>query len=194
MESAEKPAVPVVTAPVEKGPEFPPWLLNTGFISALVLAAVCLVAGGYYLHEFQQATQTSVLKVINGKAIPEPGVFQLAIMAQMYLTRIQLLSCCIFVGMAFGFLGFALFLLGVKGEIDAQGSGATLTVKVLSLSPGVFVLLCATILIGICATRPLRFDYDQKGKSSPPASRNSSPVDSTAGIPKPIVIPPDSTE
>jgi hypothetical protein len=151
---------------LEAEPTFPPWLLNIGFMTALVLATICLLAGGYYLYRFQGATQASVLNVLDGKRTPPAGVFQLALMAQMYLARVQLLSCGIFIGMAFGFLGFGLFLLGVKGQIDAEGSSKALTLKVLNLSPGVFVLLCATILIGTCATRSLPFGYGQGGNGS----------------------------
>lgn len=71
--------------------------------------------GGYYLYRFQAVTQGSVLRVLSGQQRPEPGAFQVAVVAQMYLARVQLLSCGIFVGMAFGFLGFGLFLLGIKG-------------------------------------------------------------------------------
>lgn len=146
-------------------PQFPPWLLNTGFLVALVLAAACLAAAGYYLYQFQTSTQnsmqTAITQAIKGKAVSDSGVSMFSNLVLMYLTRLQLQSCGIVIGLAFGFLGFALFLLGIQSPMSAAGNTATLSLRLVSISPGVFVLLCSTILIGICITQSMPVELGQ---------------------------------
>jgi hypothetical protein len=82
-----------------------------------------------------------------------------AIFAQILVAQIALLSCGIFVGMAFGFLGFALFLLGIRAEMDVDARSEVYQMKLARLSPGVFVLLCAAVMITFCATHESEFGY-----------------------------------
>lgn len=65
----------VAATTTEPGTQFPAWLLNTGFMTALVLATSCLLAGGYYLYRLQAVTQGSVLRVLSGQQRPEPWAF-----------------------------------------------------------------------------------------------------------------------
>ena len=77
--------------------------------------------------------------------------------------RLSLLSTGIFVAMSFGFLGFALFLIQAKGDVDvdlektANESGSSYKLKLARLSPGLFVILCATVIIIVCVT--FRIEY-----------------------------------
>ena len=92
-----------------------------------------------------------------------PGVtevlIQLGINAALVSARLALLSCGVFVAMAFGFLGFGLFLIGVKGEIEASGNTETFGFKVARMSPGVFVMTATLLLVGVCVTHRTPFDY-----------------------------------
>ena len=76
--------------------------------------------------------------------------------------RLLLLSTGIFVGMSFGFLGFALCLIQAKGDIELEGSTADYKLKVARLSPGLFVILCSTVIIIVCAT--FRIEYQETGR------------------------------
>ena len=71
--------------------------------------------------------------------------------------RMVLLSTGIFVAMAFGFLGFALFLIQAKGEVEGMLEYKDYKVNIARMSPGLFVILCATVIIIFCAT--FRIDY-----------------------------------
>jgi hypothetical protein len=152
---------------------FPPWLLNTGFIFALILAFICLAASVWYLSYFLISTSNGVEAILSN---PDAALnasqarFELAIQARTVMARLALLSCGTFVGMSLAFLGFALFLLGVKGEMDAEGAVESYSVKLARLSPGVFVILCASILIGVCSTQRIRFDYERQ--TMPPPNNN----------------------
>jgi len=86
-------------------------------------------------------------------------LIQLGINAALVSARLALLSCGVFVAMAFGFLGFGLFLIGVKGEIEASGSTETFGFKVARMSPGVFVMTATLLLVGVCVTHRTPFDY-----------------------------------
>jgi hypothetical protein len=155
------------------GNVFPPWLLNTGFIFALILAFICLAASVWYLSYFLISTSNGVEAILSNSDAAlnaSQARFELAIQARTVMARLALLSCGTFVGMSLAFLGFALFLLGVKGEMDAEGTVESYSVKLARLSPGVFVMLCACILIGVCSTQRIRFDYERQ--TIPPANNN----------------------
>jgi hypothetical protein len=159
---------------------FPTWVLNTGFITALVLSGFCLLLAAYYMIKFQNLSSAGINQVVDitmkkgivetqVKAIPNANDYQmirLALATNMYIARILLLSCGVFIGLAFGFLGFSLFLVGVKGTIDASlTANDKYKLQIARLSPGLFVILCATILIGVCATRSLPVDMNQKNEN-----------------------------
>ncbi|TGD59017.1 hypothetical protein [Flavobacterium humi] len=156
---------------------FPAWVLNTGFITGLLLAGFCLLLSAYYMINFQNLSSAGINQVVERTmATGSPNLptahtltgndyqmVRVALATNMYIARILLLSCGIFVGMAFGFMGFSLFLVGVKGDIDASLSATDkYKLQVARLSPGLFVILCATILIGMCATKSLPVDMNQK--------------------------------
>jgi hypothetical protein len=155
-------------------------LINFGFIIGLLLAVACLALSALYLYRFQSDIGRSVLDIVTKTNIDKPGIARFAITGQMYLGRVTLLSCGVFVGMAFGFLGFSLFLIGVKGDVNAEGTQGPLTIKLERVSPGLLVIICATILIAMCATRTLPFDY--KGPSGDAtAADNGRGVDDNLG-------------
>lgn len=135
-------------------------ILNVGFAAALVLAAMCLAMGAFYLYTFLRSTNAGIDQVLGNMVSRVPGdVLYMSINGRLVMARVALMSCGIFVGMSFGFLGFALFLVGAKGEINAAGSFESYSVKIARMSPGVFVLLCATVLIGVCVSRSTPFSY-----------------------------------
>ena len=146
-------------------PGFPQVLLNVGFICALLVAAACLVFSSWYLFTFLGATNAgieSLLQTALRDPNTSPGVIQLSILARTAMARFALLSCGVSVGMSFGFLGFALFLLGIKGEMDVSARHEDNRIKIARMAPGVFVILCATVLIGVCAAS-FRAEYEFRG-------------------------------
>jgi len=140
---------------------FPQALLNFGFGFALFLAAACLTLSGWYLFTFLQATNSGVENLLRSALdnSTSPSVIQLSILARTAMARFALLSCGVCVGMGFGFLGFALFLLGIKGEMDVDAQHEKAQIKVARMAPGVFVILCATILIGVCVTFRTQYEW-----------------------------------
>jgi hypothetical protein len=78
--------------------------------------------------------------------------------------------------MAFGFLGFALFLLGIGGSIDAEAAGgAAVRIQVAKISPGAFVMLCAAILVGLCATTTVPLDFTLEPAEQGPQGAGNEP-------------------
>ena len=148
--------------PMESGHRWPisTSLLSIGFIAGITLAACCMLFSAFYLYKFLTITSSSLETLLNdSERIQRLGdTLRTVINARLVLARLTLLSCGTFVGMAFGFLGFALFLIGVKGEMDANASFESYRVKFARLSPGVFIITCASVLIGICVTHPTPFD------------------------------------
>jgi hypothetical protein len=140
---------------------FPQWLLNVGFCTALVIATVCLILSASYLFTFLQATNSGVETLLrNALNTSTPtSVIQLSILARTAMARFALLSCGVCVGMGFGFLGFALFLLGIKGEMDVEARHEQANVKIARMAPGVFVILCATILVALCVTFRTQYEW-----------------------------------
>jgi len=143
-------------------------ILNIGFAAAIILAATCLLLGAAYLYVFLTNTNAGVYDLINNASKNQLSdqALSIAINARLVMARVALLSCGVFVGMSFGFLGFALFLVGAKGELSATAEVEGYAVKLARMSPGVFVLLCATILIGVCISRQTPFSYEQQNANS----------------------------
>ena len=165
---------------------FPQTILNVGFAFALVLAASCLVVSGVYLFTFLRATNSGIEGVLR-TAIEQPGVsadvVRLGILARTAMARFALLSCGVCVGMGFGFLGFGLFLLGIKGEMDVSAQHEQSQVKIARMAPGIFVILCATILIGVCITFRAEFDFGSGATNAATGeSRQQTPQESS-GLP-----------
>jgi hypothetical protein len=140
--------------------------LQVGFYAGIAMAFACLLICVGYFFLFERHANAAVdlaLKYAGDKNLSDTQQWslQIALTVHMYLARLQLLSCGTVCGMAFGFLGFALFLLGVRGNIDAKASGTGgLKMSVANLSPGAFVILCAAIVITICSTARLPVTFD----------------------------------
>lgn len=140
---------------------FPQFLLNAGFALALVLSAACLILSAYYLFSYLKSTDVGLQNLIsNVGGTIQPGTLEVAISARLAMARLALLSCGVFVGVSFGFLGFALFLLGIRKEMSVTGEYQNFKANFARLSPGLFIILCSTILIGVCVTRPIDWKYD----------------------------------
>jgi branched-subunit amino acid transport protein AzlD len=153
---------------LESGTKFSQRLIDIGFLFSLFLSAACLILSAYYLYLFLNNTNTGIEQLISkvGKDL-SPEVMQVAINARLVIARILLLSCGISAGLSFGFLGFALFLLGIKKEIDVDAKYENSSVKFARMSPGVLIILISSILIGICATRSTPFWYENKVTEEP---------------------------
>jgi hypothetical protein len=166
---------------------FSRWVLNTGFIFGLVLAAACLYMAAHYMLTYEEISSRDVTKVVEGtmqkgagaKSDSDYKMIRMALTTNMYIARVLLISCGMFIGLSFGFLGFCLFLFGVKGDVDASLE-ATVKYKIqlARLSPGLFVILCATIIVSVCLTRNLPVSLSQKTTSDDYAIADSIHKDS----------------
>ncbi|MHC4544935.1 MAG: hypothetical protein ACYTDW_10760 [Planctomycetota bacterium] len=136
---------------MDKGDEKKDYIVF-GYKAGIILSFLGILASIIYLFVF-------VYKNPEPKTITQQ-ITLLALTAQM---RLLLLSTGIFVAMSFGFLGFALFLIQAKGDIDVEGSTQDYKLKIARLSPGLFVILCATVIIIVCAT--FRIEYKISGGS-----------------------------
>lgn len=139
------------------GGRFSSRLLGIGFVTGLALALACLALSSYYLFSFEQHANSAVTKALEqttrGQTTNQIHATQFALGVHMYMAKVLLLSCGIFAGVSFGFLGFCLFLIGVEGTVEAQlEGGAALRLNVAKLAPGAFVIVCSAVLIGVCAT------------------------------------------
>ncbi len=149
---------------------FPQRILNIGFMGAIALASISLLLGALYLFLFMWKASTSIESLLTraqsisagglGGGGISSGDLRIAIAAQLHITKQALLSCSILVGMAFGFLGFSLFLIGIRAEMEAEGGKEAAHVKLARLSPGVFVILCASVMIIISTTHSTGFTME----------------------------------
>lgn len=135
--------------------------LGWGYKAAIILSFLGLIGAAIYLFTFQ-------LKTIDPEYF-ENEVRLLGLTADM---QMRLLSTGIFVGMSFGFLGFALFLIQAKGSVDLNGESGNHKIKIANLSPGLFVILCATVIVVMASTYQIKFNLE----SSPGNSGASDPV------------------
>jgi hypothetical protein len=93
----------------------------------------------------------------------------------MFTSKVMLQSCGIVAGIAFGFLGFCLFLMWIEGQIDAELTNSDgIRLNVTRLAPGAFILMLATILIGVCGTTRIPVSLDTR--STPVLESSTKPL------------------
>ena len=146
----------------------PQRLTNIAFVVALSISVLLLVGGAIYLSVFLAIT-TSTLNTVFREAAQTPNTGVLS--AAYALTSIAFNSCAMFVGIAFAFLGLAMFLLGIRGEMDASGETEAFSFKLLRASPGALAMVCSVIVLTTCLiTRPtLSFGPETSRSVTPPS-------------------------
>ncbi|HEV2707772.1 MAG TPA: hypothetical protein VGV59_17770 [Pyrinomonadaceae bacterium] len=139
------------------------YLLSIGFGIALVIAISCLAMSGLYLFRYLDSTGSGIDTLIkNTGTSSDVNILSVSIAGRLQMARFTLLSCGAFAGLSFGFLGFALFLIGIKEEMDVEAQSENYRVKFARMSPGALVILIAAVLIGVCITRPLSFGTEYR--------------------------------
>jgi small basic protein len=150
--------------------KFSPAILNIGFLFALLVAAACLCFSAIYLYKYLSVTSTAVDSIVR-EMRDQPGSMQIALSARLAVAKYSLSSCGVVTGLAFGFLGFALFLLGIQGTMDVSADGGIKSLHLAKVAPGTFVIVCAALLIGISITHTIDFSvtgqYQSVGSARP---------------------------
>lgn len=142
--------------------------LEWGYKTAIILSIIGLIASSSYLFFFLYKSNTDSIKLET----------MVGFSAER---RMVLLSTAIFVAMSFGFLGFALFLIQAKGEIEGSLDYKNVKVNIARMSPGVFVILCATIIIIFSVT--FRVEYKQSFNGNGPSTTSGTQqIDTSKGI------------
>jgi hypothetical protein len=148
-------------------------LLGIGFGVAMVIAILCLMMSGLYLFRYLDSTNSGIDTLIKStNTASELSILSVSIAGRLQMARFALLSCGAFAGLSFGFLGFALFLIGIKEEIDVEAQSDNYRIKFARMSPGALVILIAAVLIGVCITRQLSFGAEYRS-SQDAASENA---------------------
>lgn len=133
--------------------------LEWGYKTAIALSLFSLIASSSYLFYFlfKSNPQDIKLETMVGFSAER---------------RMVLLSTGIFVAMSFGFLGFALFLIQAKGDIEGSFEHQHTKINISRMSPGIFAMLCATVIIIFCIT--FKIEYRQQGSyKDTPATENT---------------------
>ena len=150
------------------------------FFVMLAAGLVCLAAASVYLYRFQSHTEEiksgfqTRTDSVNGNL--DFTKLQVSAISIAYQSRIELLSTGVYVGLALAFLGFALIVIGVRGDISGSADRGEMKVSLSHLSPGVFVIVCSTVLIAICTTRSLPLDINSTGSRMPELLPPKEPV------------------
>jgi hypothetical protein len=108
--------------------------ISWGYKTAIVLSLLGMLLSAAYLFVFLLKSHPELIKqdTMTGFSAER---------------RMVLLSTAVFVAMSFGFLGFALFLIQAKGNVDGSFETGNVKVNFTKMSPGLFVILCATVII-----------------------------------------------
>lgn len=166
-------------------------LLSVGFVFALVLSLLCLGLSVFYLFQYLNSANTGITQVLDKVATQqiklETGQLEVLINGRLVMARLGLLSCGVLAGVAFGFLGFALFLLGIKETMDVSFDSVSYKANVARMSPGVFLIVIAAVLIGVCVSRETPFNYsieEARPTSSPRTTSTTSDAPGSAPTPE----------
>lgn len=143
-----------------------------GFFIGVAFATLCFAIAGWYLVSYLSYA-TGAVDAVTARPNVDTGVLVL----QIAMAQVLLQSCGLAVGMAFGFLGFSLFLLGIGGNMDASAAAqGGVGIQVARISPGAFVMLCSAILVGLCATQHLTTRFGDTSQAIPDAPILSDPL------------------
>jgi|SRR5215213_1434034 len=162
-------------------------LLSVGFVFALVLALLCLTLSIFYLFQYLSSANTGITQLLDKVAAQqiklETGQLEVLINGRLVMGRMGLLSCGVLAGVSFGFLGFALFLLGIRESMDVSFDSESYRANAARMSPGVFLIVVAAVLIGVCATRETPFNYSIDETKSTAPGAGSTPAAGTSATP-----------
>jgi len=140
-------------------PSFSKKILNLGFVLSIALSGVSFLCAAYYMFNFQTSTMGFMEKAIasaQDASTSDRIIIQNALAVHFYASRIALVSCGIFSGLSFGFLGFSLFLIGASNTSDVSMSGGdNYQVALKNIAPGTVSIICGAAIIGLCATKDL---------------------------------------
>lgn len=143
-------------------------MYDLGFFAGVMLAFACFVAAAWYLFAFLDMSAHGLEQLLSVTTPQAVETTQLALNVQAVMNKMALLSCGVFSGMAFGFLGFALFLIGVRGEVELTAESAKTSFHASRLAPGLFVIICASIIISLSVTQQFTLDYQSRGAGAAP--------------------------
>lgn len=131
--------------------------LKIGYKAGVVLSFLCITAAAIYMFLFLANS-------------PNPASVrdELGLLSITAERRLLLLSTAMFIAMAFGFLGFALFLIQAKGEVETEGSFSDYKFKFATISPGLFVILCSTVIIVFAVTFRIDYGMQRAGQTEVP--------------------------
>ena len=142
--------------------------LAWGYKTAIALALFSLLATSAHLFYYLLSSDTTIISADTMAAFNAER-------------RMALLSTGVFTGMSFGFLGFALFLIQAKGEVEGSFEGGGTKVNIARMSPGLFVIACATAII--CVSISFKIEYKQSdtgadycGMPAPQSAINAAPT------------------
>lgn len=153
-------AIPTVRSETD-GHRLATRILMFSFAAAVLLAIAGFVVVAVYLfmyltHGFA-AFDREAMTQLSGMDLEK---MRPILLARTSLWKFILQSCGIVAGAAFGFLGFALFLIGAKGDMDATFQDSEHKVQLERMAPGSFVILISAILIGLCSIHKVTLEFD----------------------------------
>jgi hypothetical protein len=162
-------------------------LLLFAFLAAVLLAIAGFVFVAAYLFRYLDSS----LQAFNQNAVTQLSSMKLAPMQDILLARAGLWkfilqSCGVVSGAAFGFLGFALFLLGVKGDMDAAFADGKHNVQLTRMAPGSFVILIAAVLIGLCSIHRVDLSFTPVTQTTEQAGPATGQAVTNAPAPSPV--------
>lgn len=147
---------------LENGLERPTWRIATTF--AFVVAIVCSSALGYALFRF-----------FNVLSLPSRGTHEL-----VFLARAGIMGVATTLAITFVMLGFATFMIGARGEFRVQGEYAKSKGLLQSGAPGLFFVLCGTVVL--CVLLSQKFSFDETAMPPGPVGESKKAGTATSGI------------
>lgn len=161
--------------PLSEHQQFSNRILNIGFVTGLVLAVLCLLMASFYMYRYLNSVDILFDDLAKGsmQGVVRTDLAYLLIQGRLIAARFSLLSCGVLTGLSLALIGFCLFLVGAKGDIIARGEAQHAKIVISRLAPGVFVIICAMLLIGVCTTNRIKFDIGFDTRIDVPNSPNN---------------------
>ena len=89
--------------------------------------------------------------------------------------RLSFFGVCTFIATLQLILGVLLALTGVNADYDAGAGLSGAKIRLVSSSPGILLIVCANIILGICISRNINLETKLKMKNGPNVENTEKP-------------------
>lgn len=157
-------------------------VLGVTLASVCLLSALITLAWFMFLMSGTMEAMSELIDTLIKDPTQNASTLRYAVAARIALTHESLVASGVMVGVAFGFVGFALFVMGITGAAEIEGKTRDYSFALKNAAPGLVLLVVAAVLIAVCISQRVEVEYTPSPKAEGAPAQPT--VDSPAAVQK----------